>query len=733
MSAERGLPADSSVGPHDAFLGLPVGVGADAREAWQAFASDPVRSRAAARRACDGGSSPGSGWGALCLAYHAARAGDVAAAEAALRIGREQLRDPRGAGLAEIAEGYVQIARGEPERAIATLEAALATGTESGHAAALDRFLACHALALAHGRQGRLEQVLDHHYTNILLLERYDAPAPLAVVLLNLSSALTSIDEWQEALELARRALACCEHANNAALRRRAQINEALALRFLGRIDEAVGLLERLRAEPYRDPGSDFALYLNSAEALAQLGRAGEARACLDLARAAAVPTGDAHEQANLAWVDGLISARSGRVDEAVRKLEEARAAVLALRKLHVPLLPRIVEVLASCYAQAGDLARAFETYQRFHEAYEARLGYTTRARYRGLQSRAGAAAVARALESGDPSDAWGEGDGARLGEALRRTLVAAGRGSEPLAGWREPGIARMGAEASGLGVSAERVDGVVSELARAAPAASQESSARVHIRVLGRFEVQVGGQPLRFGRKRPERPLALLKFLAAHGPHGVPETAAADALWPDLEGDAGLRALAVNLHRLRQLLGGGDAVAHTGRRLALDTATVWCDATRFEELLDRASASPDPERERWTTLAVAIYRGDLDVDEDRERWAINARDRLRSRFLRACAGQGARLAAAGRWDEARASYARALDLDPTAEESCLGFMRCALALGLPQEGLDACGRLERGLFARRQAASGAIRALYQELLANAGRSAPPPQSVSDP
>ena len=714
IAADRIAPGAPD--PEADALGLPAGVGQACALAWRNFVADPPRSREYAEESVASQASPaGRAWAGLCLAYHQARAADATGTAGTLqeaRKGLESLGDVRGQALCDVMTAYLDINCGEAGRAISALEAELARHTRSQDVRALDRFLACHALALGHSRQGQIDQVLHHHYANLLLLEQCGWTTPLPVVLLNLSSTLTAIDDWEEALELARRAVDCCGAMQNSALKRRAEINVALALRFLGRVDEALDELERLRAETYRDPGSDFALNINSAEALAHAGRIEEAARCLERARASANTAGDAHERVNLEWVGGFVAERAGEVPEALRRLEEAKRQAIALRKVHVPLLPRIVERLASCYALAGDHQRAFETFQQFHDAYEARLGYTTRARYTSRQSREGAAAVASKTSATHV-------DRARLNEALRRTLGAVGAGSpaDGLAGWSAGSIERIDAEARGLGVESAQVGSLVEQLRRMGESASLESpSQSVRVRVLGELEVSVAGKPLGFGRKRPERPLALLKYLAANGTRAVAETQAADAIWPGLDGDAALRALAVNIHRLRRLLGDNDTIVHSGHRLALDGREVWCDAVLFDSLLDRAVAARDgDERDRLTARAIALYRGDLAIDEDRERWGIAARKRLRSRFVVACGGQGARFAAGGRWEDARESFRRGLEAEPLAEELCLGYMRACLALGKAEEGIAAYRRFQAAPKGTGRPVA-AIEALFREL-----------------
>ena len=55
----------------------------------------------------------------------------------------------------------------------------------------------------------------------------------------------------------------------------------------------------------------------------------------------------------------------------------------------------------------------------------------------------------------------------------------------------------------------------------------------------LGRFDVEVEGQPLRFGRKAQRRPLELLKLLIALGGASIPVEKVTDSLWPDLKSSA--------------------------------------------------------------------------------------------------------------------------------------------------------------------------------------------------
>lgn len=713
----------------DPFLRLPIALDENCVEAWRQFVAQPGLSyELAARSASASGERLSNPWALLCLGYHETRlARSAAAAQALDAAGRsfDELRDARGARLTEVCRAFLHIVHGKLDEAGASLEEIVTRLAQTADGAPFDHFLAHHALALVRSRQGQVDQVLHLHYANLQLLELCGSPAPLAVVLLNLSSTLAAVDDWAESLQLAQRAVHCCAGFDNPALARRVQINVALALRFLDRLPEAQARLAALRAEPFRDPGSDFALFINSAEAAAHDGDIDAARRWLERARHSVAPAGDTHQAANITWISGLVATHAGQTAAAIKLLHRAHDEVVALKNVHVPLLPRIVEALAQCYVRVGEPLRAFQTYQRFHEAFAARRGYTTRVQYGGDRSRHGVAAIGSALLQGGHDRRRRldlPAQHTRINEALRRTLASmTAEERDTLPAWNPQAIARLGAEAADLGIAGSHVDAVVAGLHRAAdPARAGPAAHVVHVFALGRFELHVDGAPRSFGRKKPARPLALLKYLAANGKRELSEALVADALWPDLEADAALKALAVNVYRLRRLLGSRDRVLHRDHRVALDARTVWCDAVAFEWLLDQAMATDDRgQRTRFTQQAIELYKGDLLVDQEREAWALAARQRLSARFVAALVAQGAWLASRSQWEEALAHYLRGLECDERAEELYLGALHCCLNLGRAVEGIAVFRRLERALAREgRSPPSAAIAALHRELQA---------------
>lgn len=252
-----------------------------------------------------------------------------------------------------------------------------------------------------------------------------------------------------------------------------------------------------------------------------------------------------------------------------------------------------------------------------------------------------------------------------------------------------------------------------------------------IEILSLGRFEVRVDGTPLRFERKTPRRPLALLKALIAAGGREVAETALMDALWPEADGDAASAALATTLHRLRRLVRYSAAVIRRDGRVGLDGTLCQVDCWRLEDLLadgEAALARSSEAPRRLVSEAVALYRGPFLPGDVDDAWATALRERLRARLLRLLSTVGRLHEQAGRWEEAAACYERGLDLDDGAEGLCRRAMGAYARLARPAEGLALYERCRRQLGAALGVAPSAeTEALHRELrrlAATVGRAA---------
>jgi LuxR family maltose regulon positive regulatory protein len=211
-----------------------------------------------------------------------------------------------------------------------------------------------------------------------------------------------------------------------------------------------------------------------------------------------------------------------------------------------------------------------------------------------------------------------------------------------------------------------------------------------VRVQTLGRFEVQVNGEPLEFSRKLPRKTLLLLKAIIALGGKEVREQALCDALWGDEEGDAASNAFGITLLRLRKLLGSTETILQRGGSVSLNPHLCWVDAHAFET---RLSAD---QPVNWG--ALSLYAGTFLPSDEDEPWTVKIRERLRGRFIHALSMRGAELEAHGDERAALECYLRGIDADPIVESFHLGLMRCYERLGKRTEALSAYRRLRQTL-----------------------------------
>ena len=201
----------------------------------------------------------------------------------------------------------------------------------------------------------------------------------------------------------------------------------------------------------------------------------------------------------------------------------------------------------------------------------------------------------------------------------------------------------------------------------------------------LGRFHVEVDGQPLRFGHKAQRRPLELLKLLIALGGDSIPVEKVTDSLWPDSDGDQAQGAFDTTLHRLRKLIG-HDALRLADSRITLDPGQCRVDSQEFQESLSQASRAVEEQdgEGAWGHVedALALYRGPFLEGEFEPVEILAARERLHGLFLRHIQQLSEFYLRTGQHAKAIVLYQRGLEVDELAEEFYQGLMRCQGAMG---------------------------------------------------
>src|ERR1700722_6857300 len=182
-----------------------------------------------------------------------------------------------------------------------------------------------------------------------------------------------------------------------------------------------------------------------------------------------------------------------------------------------------------------------------------------------------------------------------------------------------------------------------------------------VGIHALGRFEVLVHGEPLRFVFKAPRKPLDLLKGLLVSGGDSVGQHTLCEALWPDLDSWSAGRALNTAVFRLRKLLGDKSAIRVDCGQIRLEGRYCRVDAWEFEAEMGR---SMDQD---GLLAALLRYRGPFLGDSEHP-LAMETRRRLQRKFLRGLLQLGQNYERCGNFGSAIDLYNRGLDVECGSE-----------------------------------------------------------------
>jgi DNA-binding SARP family transcriptional activator len=199
---------------------------------------------------------------------------------------------------------------------------------------------------------------------------------------------------------------------------------------------------------------------------------------------------------------------------------------------------------------------------------------------------------------------------------------------------------------------------------------ASTQVVTPVVVRALGRFEVLVHGEPLRFVFKAPRKPLDLLKGLLTSGGGSIGQHTLCEALWPDLDSWSAGRALNTAVFRLRGLLGDKAAVRVECGQLLLAPEHCRVDAWEFEDEL--ASASDEDAM----LHALQQYRGPF-LGDCEHPLALETRRRLQRKYLRGLLQLGQSYERCGNFGSAIDLYNRGLDVEATSEELHSALISC--------------------------------------------------------
>ena len=201
-------------------------------------------------------------------------------------------------------------------------------------------------------------------------------------------------------------------------------------------------------------------------------------------------------------------------------------------------------------------------------------------------------------------------------------------------------------------------------------------------VNLLGRFAVAVGGTEIAAERWPSLRASQLVQLLCLQPGLRMSREVAIDALWPQLDPEAGAANLRKALYHARQALGRHDGITlQAGELLLWPERPVTVDADAFEHRALAALRQCDPAA---CADAASHYSGDLLPGARYEAWTEPARERLHAHLLEL-------LRASGQWE-------RLAHREPTDEPAHRALMQRELETGNRAAALRWYARLREAL-----------------------------------
>jgi DNA-binding SARP family transcriptional activator/Tol biopolymer transport system component len=218
---------------------------------------------------------------------------------------------------------------------------------------------------------------------------------------------------------------------------------------------------------------------------------------------------------------------------------------------------------------------------------------------------------------------------------------------------------------------------------------ASDHLSLDIHL--LGPFRIFLGGRLVEEHLWPRRKPKLLVKALALQPHHRLHREQLMDALWPDLDADAASNSLHKAIHAARRVLepsltaGARSRFIITREQQVILSAPgkLWVDARAFEQAATRALAGGDDNACR---AALALYGGELFIEDRDEDWAVAKREQLKSLHHDLLAKLANLYEAGGSHDKSVACLKDLLALDRTDETAHRQLMSLYARAGSRQE-----------------------------------------------
>ena len=511
-----------------------------------------------------------------------------------------------------------------------------------------DLALTLHDLANAHRMRGQTTQASEVQRRALALMRAERMVGALANLLNDIGWDLHMLGQYEGALATYAEGMDWARRGGNAFGELAITIGQADVLADLGETAQAGALLRQAMGKA-KEGGEWAALVYIQCSLARQDRRAGNFAGALEwLRRAELVADGRwvSLPLANITGLRGIVLAEMGHLDEGRRLLGQTRQT---LERTDAPIdLAQALFFCAWAEFRAGDVAAAVGLVERSLATAE-RVGYDQM-----LLTEA-----ERAAELLEACRAWPE---------------------------LEPRVSALLARARGLG-------GLRASLAErgilpAAPDVSRSPQTGLDVKLLGPSQVFRNGQEIGRTEWGSQRSRELFFFLIDRAPASRQTVLA--TFFPDMPQARAVANLYQTLYRLRRATGNEVVVLdENGFRLA-SGLNLRSDVTQFEALARAALSFNRNDLRRLGALeaALALYTGEYlpDIPAD---WTGARRQALGAQCVRLLGEYADELLGMTRYADARATLARALELEPLHDDLHGRMLVCLAALGRRHEVVD--------------------------------------------
>jgi two-component system, cell cycle response regulator len=368
------------------------------REAWAIYLSHPERAIALTVAELDreqaNTPSTDRAWALLtralaqCRSMERAPVADQIRADFSKAAGLfAELGDERGRRLTELSTAAVAMRQGDWPLALNGFEALI--GHFDLNTLDPDNFYLCFGLSTAYVYQGRLEEGLRFGYAGLHLAQQLELLPEFASMALPLGVALMAAKDPEEAAGLLEAAVAIAERAESPMLLKTLRNNLAVALRRLGRLDEALVLVKQVLDEPAAMVGGQQFAHFNAAELYLKRGELPLATHHLELARNLLHSIGaQGLDMIKVHYIEGAIASRRQQVDKAVVAFSQVERMLPEVSALRFNDRAEFFDELADVLARSGRPAEAFVAQRKSSRQYQHSLAVVNRVRRFSIQVR---------------------------------------------------------------------------------------------------------------------------------------------------------------------------------------------------------------------------------------------------------------------------------------------------------------------------------------------------------